>query len=52
MSRLVLSRLGFAAGCGTTVAGVWVLAGLGVALIVAGAVMAGSFLLLTDVEEG
>lgn len=52
MSRLVLARLGFAAGCAIAAAGVWLLAGLGAALVAAGVVAAASFLLLTDVGEG
>ena len=52
MTRLVRARLGFTAGCAIAAAGVWLVLGLGFALIVAGAVAAASFLLLMDVGEG
>lgn len=56
MGRLRLNRrrrslLGYIAGCLLVVAGVWVEQGLAGALITAGVITAGSFLLLTDVEE-
>lgn len=50
MTPLVRARLGFALGCLLLVAGVFVLLGLGAALIVAGVLVAGSFLVLTDVD--
>lgn len=57
MGRLRLNRrrrslLGYLAGCLLVVAGVWVAQGLAGSLITAGVITAGSFLLLTDVEEG
>lgn len=57
MGRVRLTRrrravLGYVAFCLVIVAGVFVIKGLGVALIVAGVIGAASMLLLTDVEEG
>lgn len=57
MGRLRLNRrrrslLGYLLGCALIVAGVWVASGLAGALVTAGVITAGSFLLLTDVEEG
>ena len=57
MGRLRLTRqrralLGYATGCALVVAGVWWAFAGGFALIVAGFIVAASFLLLADVEEG
>lgn len=56
MGRLRLTRrrralAGYALGCGLLVAGVWVILGLGFALIVAGIIAAASSLVLADVDE-
>ncbi|MEU5111703.1 hypothetical protein AB0G64_09405 [Streptomyces longwoodensis] len=50
-SRLARARLGYGAGCTALAAGAAVTFGLGVGLMVGGAVTAASFLLLVDVED-
>ena len=57
MGRVRLTRrrralLGYVLGCALVVAGLWVAEGLAGALVVAGVIVAASFLLLTDVDEG
>lgn len=51
-SRAVRSAVGYTAGCVTAVVGVWLLAGLAIALMTGGVVAAASSLLLIDVDEG
>lgn len=50
VSALVRARAGFALGCALVVAGVAVNWGLGWGLLVAGVFVAGSFLVLADVD--
>jgi hypothetical protein len=52
LSRVALARAGFVAGLVALVAGIYLTRGLGLALVVGGAVTALSFLLLFDVEGG
>lgn len=52
VSRTAVARLGYVLGLVAFVAGIYLTRGLGLALVVAGAVTALSFLLLFDVEEG
>jgi hypothetical protein len=52
MSRPRAARAGYVLGLVAFVAGIYLTRGLGLALVVAGAVTALSFLLLFDVEEG
>lgn len=52
MKRTTVARFGYAAGLIALIAGIYLTRGLGVALVVAGAVTALSFLLLYDVEGG
>ncbi len=51
LTRRRRAVLGYVAFCLVAVAGVYVIKGLGVALIVAGVIGAASFLLLADVDE-
>ncbi|HEX4816692.1 MAG TPA: hypothetical protein VFV66_28455 [Nonomuraea sp.] len=51
MKKLTRAWLGYVAGCVCIVAGVWVQFGTGYALIVAGAVLTASYLLLSDVDD-
>lgn len=50
-SRLARVRLGYGAGCAGLAAGAGWEFGFGVGLMVGGALTAGSFLLLADVDE-
>ncbi|MFF8980187.1 hypothetical protein ACF08A_25665 [Streptomyces cellulosae] len=50
-SRAARARLGYGAGCAGVAAGAWLQFGCGVGLMVGGALTAGSFLLLVDVDE-
>jgi hypothetical protein len=52
LNRARVARLGYLAGVVAFVAGIYLTRGLGLALVVAGAVTALSFLLLFDVEGG
>jgi hypothetical protein len=52
MSRATIARTGYVAGLIALIAGIYLTRGLGLALVVAGAVTALSFLLLYDVEGG
>lgn len=52
MSRATIARAGYVAGLIALVAGIYLTRGLGLALVVAGAVTALSFLLVYDVEGG
>lgn len=51
LSGLVVSRLGYAAGCLAAAVGVGMEAGTGWGLVVGGAATAASCLLLVDVDE-
>jgi hypothetical protein len=51
-SRATIARFGYVAGLVAFVAGIYLTRGLGLALVVAGAITALSFLLLYDVEGG
>lgn len=51
-SRATVARAGYVAGLIALIAGIYLTRGLGLALVVAGAVTAASFLLLYDVEGG
>lgn len=48
VSRLAAIRIGYVIGCSSAVAGVFLLFGLAVALIVAGVIAAGTAVLLAD----
>lgn len=50
-SRLARVRLGYVSGCVGLAAGAGLQFGVGVGLMVGGALTAGSFLLLADVDE-
>lgn len=50
-SRLVVSRTGFAIGCLLVVVGVFLLFGLGWALVASGVLLAASCLVLVDIDE-
>ena len=50
-SRLARVRVGYGTGCAGLSVGAWLQFGLGVGLMVGGALTAGSFLLLADVDE-
>lgn len=52
MNRAAVARAGYVLGLVALVAGIYLTRGLGLALVVAGAVTALSFLLLYDVEGG
>jgi hypothetical protein len=52
VNRVAVARFGYVAGLIALVAGIYLTRGLGLALVVAGAVTALSFLLLYDVEGG
>lgn len=52
LSRLALSRLGYAAGCLTASVGLGLNFGPGWGLTVGGVACAASFLLLVDVDDG
>lgn len=52
VNRPTVARAGYVAGLIALIAGIYLTRGLGVALVVAGAVTALSFLLLYDVEGG
>jgi hypothetical protein len=51
LSKVARARLGYAGGCLTAALGAGVEFGCGVGLMVAGVVMAASFLVLADVDE-
>jgi hypothetical protein len=51
LSKVARARLGYAAGCVTAAVGAGLEWGVGLGLLLGGAVCAASFLLLTDVDE-
>jgi hypothetical protein len=52
LSRTAVARAGYIAGLTALVAGIYLTRGLGLALVIGGAVTALSFLLIFDVEGG
>jgi hypothetical protein len=52
LSRTAVARAGYIAGLAALVAGIYLTRGLGLALVIGGAVTALSFLLIFDVEGG